>query len=82
VSGDASGSGSSDPASAAQAHRWQHALVWISQAFTEARALLRDSTVAVVPIENPLELYLFEAYCAMELGTGEWTTFQTHRGQE
>jgi hypothetical protein len=48
------------------------------QAFTEARALLRDSTVAVVAIENPLELYLFEAYCAMELGTGEWNTFETH----
>jgi hypothetical protein len=48
------------------------------QAFDEAQALLRDSSVAFVKIENPLELYLFEAYCAMEFDTCEWNTFRTH----
>ena len=47
-------------------------------AFAEAQALLRVSSVAFVEIENPLELYLFEAYCAMELDTCEWNTFRTH----
>lgn len=48
------------------------------QAFDEAQALLRNSSVAFVEIDNPLELYLFEAYCAMELDTCEWNTFRTH----
>jgi hypothetical protein len=48
------------------------------QAFNEARRLLIGSAVAFVPIANPLELYLFEAYCAMELDTFEWNTFRTH----
>jgi len=47
-------------------------------AFDEARALLRDCSVAFIGIDNPLELYLFEAYCAMELDTCEWNTFRTH----
>jgi predicted GIY-YIG superfamily endonuclease len=47
-------------------------------AFNEARQLLRDSSVAFIEISNPLELYLFEAYCALELDTGEWNTFRTH----
>ncbi len=47
-------------------------------AFDEAQRLLRDSTVAFIEISNPLELYLFEAYCAMELNTGQWNTFRTH----
>jgi hypothetical protein len=47
-------------------------------AFAEAQALLRDCSVAFVEIENPLELYLFEAYCAMELDTCAWNTFRTH----
>jgi hypothetical protein len=47
-------------------------------AFEEARRLLADCTVAFIVIENPLELYLFEAYCAMELDTSEWNTFRTH----
>lgn len=48
------------------------------QAFDEAQVLLKDSTVAFVEIENPLELYLFEAYCAVELDTCKWNTFRTH----
>jgi hypothetical protein len=48
------------------------------QAFNEAQALLRDCSVAFIEIDNSLELYLFEAYCAMELDTCEWNTFRTH----
>jgi hypothetical protein len=47
-------------------------------AFAEAKGLLRDCSVAFVPIANSLELYLFEAYCAMELDTCDWNTFRTH----
>lgn len=48
------------------------------EAFDAAKALIRNSSVAFIEIENPLELYLFEAYSAMELETGEWNTFRTH----
>jgi GIY-YIG catalytic domain len=48
------------------------------KAFDEARALLKDCSAAFIEIVNPLELYLFEAYCAMELDTCEWNTFRTH----
>jgi hypothetical protein len=48
------------------------------QAFDEAQRLLRSCSVAFVEISNPLELYLFEAYCAMELNTSNWNTFRTH----
>ena len=47
-------------------------------AFAEAKAYLRGLRVAFVEIDNPLELYLFEAYAAMQLGTYEWNTFRTH----
>jgi hypothetical protein len=47
-------------------------------AFDEAQTLLRGCTVAFIEIPNPLELYLFEAYCAMALDTSEWNTFRTH----
>jgi len=45
-------------------------------AFDEAKALLRDCSVAFIDIDNPLELYLFEAYCAMELDTSNGTPFE------
>lgn len=48
------------------------------RAFDEARQLLSGSSVAFIEIPNPLELYLFEAFCAMELNTSEWNTFRTH----
>ena len=48
------------------------------RAFDEAKSLLRSCGVAFVEISNPLELYLFEAYCAMELDTCQWNTFRTH----
>jgi hypothetical protein len=50
--------------------------------FLESQAYLRELSVAFVEIQNPLELYVFEAYCAMELDTGfdngGWNTFVTH----
>ncbi len=47
-------------------------------AFDEAKQLLIGSSVAFIEIPNALELYLFEAFCAMELDTHEWNTFRTH----
>lgn len=52
------------------------------QQFEDTRERLKSFTVAYAEIENPLELYVFEAYCAMELDTGfdanGWNTFVTH----
>ncbi|MDQ8020939.1 MAG: hypothetical protein REI94_03815 [Moraxellaceae bacterium] len=46
--------------------------------FVEAQAYLRSLQVAAISIENPLELYVFEAYCALELDTHQWNSFETH----
>ena len=46
--------------------------------FERAQQYLRGLDVAFVQIDNPLELYVFEAYAAMELDTAEWNTFRTH----
>ncbi|MGY2271660.1 MULTISPECIES: excinuclease ABC subunit C [Pseudomonas] len=46
--------------------------------FSEAKSYLSTLRVAAIPIQNPLELYVFEAYCALELDTGQWNTFATH----
>jgi len=50
--------------------------------FLECRDYLLSLDTSWVEIVNPFELYLFEAYCAMELGTGfvtgGWNTFATH----
>jgi len=46
--------------------------------FEKAQKYLRGLSVSFIEIENPLELYVFEAYAAMELDTGEWNTFRTH----
>lgn len=45
--------------------------------FEEERAHLRGMSVAFVEIENAVERYLFEVYCAMALNTAA-NTFQTH----
>ena len=47
-------------------------------AFKEAQAYLSRLEVAYVAIENPPELYVFEAYAAVALRTFEWNTFRTH----
>jgi hypothetical protein len=46
--------------------------------FKEAQARLHKCQVAAVKIENDLEIYLFEAYAAIELDTCKWNTFRTH----
>ncbi|MGX4642975.1 hypothetical protein [Massilia sp. SYSU DXS3249] len=46
--------------------------------FAEAQAYLCSLQVAFIAIENPLELYVFEAYCALELDTQQWNSFETH----
>jgi hypothetical protein len=46
--------------------------------FLAARGRLCGMAVAFVEVENDLELYLFEVYAAMRLGTGTWNTFRTH----
>jgi hypothetical protein len=46
--------------------------------FQKAQSYLRTFHVAVVAIDNPLELYVFEAYAAIALGTSEWNSFRTH----
>ena len=48
------------------------------QRFAELRERIRHMDVAFIEIPNPLELHLFEAYCAMELDTSRWNTFETH----
>lgn len=48
------------------------------EAFDQAKEYLRSLSVAFIPIENPLELYVFEVYASMSLGTHEWNTFRTH----
>jgi hypothetical protein len=47
------------------------------KAFKVAQAELVAMKVAFIEIENPLELYIFEAYAAMALRT-KWNTFRTH----
>ncbi|GAB2950068.1 hypothetical protein GCM10027048_14040 [Hymenobacter coalescens] len=47
-------------------------------AFEQAQLYLRGLSVSAIRIDNPLELYIFEAYAAMELETTEWNTFRTH----
>ena len=46
--------------------------------FGKAQKYLRSLSVAFIEIQNSLELYVFEAYAAMELDTSEWNTFRTH----
>lgn len=46
--------------------------------FRAAQQLLRSLSVAFIPIENPVVLYVFEAFAAMCLETHEWNTFRTH----
>ena len=49
-----------------------------SATFLHARDDIRGMDVAFIKIKNPLELHVFEAFCAMELDTKKWNTFATH----
>ena len=49
-----------------------------SNAFDRAQKRLFNSSVAFVEVKNPLELYVFEVYAAMTLGTSKWNSFRTH----
>ncbi len=49
-----------------------------AEAFEQAKAYLGALSVAFIPIEDDVELHLFEVYCAMELDTSEWNSFRTH----
>lgn len=46
--------------------------------FRESQTYLRSLNVASVAISNPLELYVFEPYCAIRLDTHQWNSFETH----
>jgi hypothetical protein len=46
--------------------------------FAEAQEYLQSLKVAYIEIQNPLELYVFEPYCAIELDTHQWNSFETH----
>jgi hypothetical protein len=46
--------------------------------FVKAQQYLRGLSVAFIEIDNPLELYVFEAYASMALETSEWNSFRTH----
>ncbi|APC14649.1 excinuclease ABC subunit C [Pseudomonas frederiksbergensis] len=46
--------------------------------FMEAQVYLRSLQVAAIAIENALELYVFEPYCAVDLDTHQWNSFETH----
>ena len=46
--------------------------------FMRSKDYIRTLAVAYIEITNPVELYLFELYCTMELNTDQWNTFKTH----
>ncbi|HQQ71852.1 MAG TPA: hypothetical protein PLL92_16290, partial [Alicycliphilus sp.] len=46
-------------------------------AFAGAQNELAKASFAFIEISNPLVLYLFEPYCAMQLDTGEFNRFDT-----
>ncbi len=46
--------------------------------FEKSKKYLKSLKVAFIQINNDLEIYLFEAYCAMKLDTAQWNTFKTH----
>ncbi|WP_445178773.1 hypothetical protein [Pseudomonas sp. McL0111] len=46
--------------------------------FAEAQTYLRSLQVAAIDIQNALELYVFEPYCALALDTHQWNSFETH----
>lgn len=49
-----------------------------SKEFKKNKKRIAKCEVAYLEINNDLELYLFEACCAMEFDTKKWNTFRTH----
>ncbi len=47
------------------------------EAFAKAQTKLHDALMAWVQIDNPLVMYLFEPYAAMQFDTGEFNRFDT-----
>lgn len=47
-------------------------------AFLTAQQRIKAMQIAFVEIDHPVELYLFDVYAAMELGTHQWNSFETH----
>lgn len=47
-------------------------------AFRRAQSRLRDMTIRVIPVHEPIHRYLLEVYAAMELGTLGLNSFETH----
>src|SRR3989339_1257184 len=46
--------------------------------FNRAKMEIQSMDVAVIEINDPVELYLFEVFCAMQFGTCRFNTFTTH----
>lgn len=46
--------------------------------FERNKSRISSWSVAWIEIKNPVELYLFEVYCSMQLKTFKWNTFKTH----
>jgi len=67
-------------------HRKPHALrrasamqdVQFQNEFERAKQDLQSMEAAVIEINNPVELCLFEVYCALKCDTGRFNTFATH----
>lgn len=56
-------------------HVKKHALFLVE--FEQAKKELAGCHVAYIEIENPLEMYIFEPYCAMRFNTEEFNFFDT-----
>ena len=46
--------------------------------FESKKAHIASLNVAFIEIDDPIEMCLFEVYCAMELDTSRWNSFRTH----
>ena len=46
--------------------------------FGAKKDFLKTLRVAFIEMNDPIEMYLFEVYCAMQLDTSNWNSFRTH----
>jgi predicted GIY-YIG superfamily endonuclease len=49
-----------------------------SKYFKNAQSKILKSSVKYIQITNPVELHLFETFCAMHLNTSKFNTYRTH----